>query len=171
MERCLSPCRDSRSLELFNLAYRDSCNPHQMISVIEKLLRVRRPSPVVSTWQRFGAVGHVAGEAVLHGEKLRFYPTVVVNEILDAKLYFVFGAQLDSSTLRPTELITDEGVNVYELGLPGYVAFIKVDKRPTPRLIGNRTLAPGKPLVIGVTRSPLTWPKIGEFRLGRPHRK
>ena len=71
--------------------------------------------------------------------------------------------ELDSSTLRPTRPIKDEGVNAYELGLPGYVAFIKVDKRPTPQPIGDLTLAPGKPLVIRVTNSPLTWAKISEL--------
>ena len=71
--------------------------------------------------------------------------------------------ELNSSTLRPTRPIKDEGVNAYELGLPGYVAFIKVDKRPTPQPIGDLTLAPGKPLVIRVTNSPLTWAKISEL--------
>lgn len=81
--------------------------------------------------------------------------------------------EVDSSTLRPTELINDEGVNVYELGLPGYVARIKVDKQPPPKPIGELTLAPGKPLVIGVTRSPLTLAKISELliRPGGRHRK
>ncbi|WGJ16105.1 hypothetical protein QEV83_07635 [Methylocapsa sp. D3K7] len=71
--------------------------------------------------------------------------------------------ELDSSTLRPTVLSKDEGVNVYELGLPGYVAFIKVDKRPPPKPIRERVLARGKPLVIGVTHSPLTLAKISEL--------
>jgi hypothetical protein len=70
--------------------------------------------------------------------------------------------EFDSSTLRPTFPIKDEGVNVYEFGLPGYMVRIKVDKRPTPKPIGNLTLAPGNPLVIGVARSPLTLAKISE---------
>jgi hypothetical protein len=64
--------------------------------------------------------------------------------------------EVDSSTLRPTVLFKDGGINVYELGLPGYVAFIKVDKRPPPQPVRERVLARGKPLVIGVTRSPVT---------------
>jgi hypothetical protein len=70
---------------------------------------------------------------------------------------------LDSSSLKPTRWIKDGGVNVYEFGLPGYRARIKVDKRPTPQPIGDLTLAPGKPLVIRVTNSPLTWAKISEL--------
>jgi hypothetical protein len=81
--------------------------------------------------------------------------------------------ELDSSMIRPTVLFKDEGVNVYELGLPGYVAFIKVDKRPPPRPVRERVLARGKPLIIGVTRSPLTLAKISELlsHPGRRHRK
>ena len=63
--------------------------------------------------------------------------------------------------------IKDEGVNAYELGLPGYVAFIKVDKRPTPQPIGDLTLAPGKPLVIRVTTSYLG-EDITTVRLSEP---
>ena len=55
---------------------------------------------------------------------------------------------------------TDKGINCYELGLPGYVALIKVDKRPTPEPIGDLTLAPGMSLKIRVTHSPLTWEKL-----------
>jgi hypothetical protein len=74
--------------------------------------------------------------------------------------------ELDSSTLRPTRPMKDNGVNAYELGVPGYVAFIKVDKRPTPQPIGYLTLAPGNPLVIRVARSPLTLDKISKLILG-----
>jgi hypothetical protein len=77
-------------------------------------------------------------------------------------LYRLVG-ELDSSSLRPTRWIKDGGVNVYELGLPGYIARIKVDKRSTPQPIGDLTLAPGNPLVIGVARSPLTLAKISEL--------
>jgi hypothetical protein len=71
--------------------------------------------------------------------------------------------EFDSSTMRPTKPFKDAGVNCYELGLPGYVAFIKVDERPTPQPIGDLTLAPGKPLVIRVDRSPLTLARIAQL--------
>jgi len=91
----------------------------------------------------------------------------------DAFPMFVYRlvGELDSSTLRPTVLFKEEGVNVYELGLPGYVAFIKVDKRPPPKPIRERVLARGKPLVIGVTRSPLTLAKISELLSGPGRRR
>jgi hypothetical protein len=68
--------------------------------------------------------------------------------------------EFDSNTLMGTVPIKDEGVNVYQLGLPGYVAFIKVDNRPTPKPIGNRTLAPNRSLVIGIARSSFGLAKI-----------
>lgn len=64
--------------------------------------------------------------------------------------------ELGSTTLRGTVFRKDDGVNIYELGLPGYAVFIKVDKRPTPQPIGPRVLALGKPLIIGLMHSNLS---------------
>jgi hypothetical protein len=61
--------------------------------------------------------------------------------------------EVGSSTIRGTERWNRDGVNVYALGLPGYIAVIKVDSRPTPYPLGPRVLAPKQPLTIGVKHS------------------
>jgi hypothetical protein len=76
--------------------------------------------------------------------------------------------KFDSNTLRRTVPIKVEGVNFYQLGLPGYVAFIKVDKRPMPRRIGK--LAPKTPLVIGIARSSFDLNKIAGL-VNQPDRR
>ena len=50
--------------------------------------------------------------------------------------------------------------NVYQLGLPGYLGIVKVDSRSTPMPLGPRVLAPGKPLIIGITHSNLSLASI-----------
>jgi hypothetical protein len=55
---------------------------------------------------------------------------------------------------RPTRL---DGINVYNMGLPGYLAVIKTDNRDLPCPISPLVLAPDKPLIIGqrdMQRSP-----------------
>jgi hypothetical protein len=64
--------------------------------------------------------------------------------------------EIGSGTLRVTVQQNRDGVNIYDLGLLGYIAIIKVDKRPTPQPIGSRVLAPGKPLIIGLKHSGLS---------------
>jgi hypothetical protein len=61
--------------------------------------------------------------------------------------------------------------NVYYLGLPGYVAIIKVDKRPTPMPLGPRVLAPGKPLIIGLKHSGRSLDSIASNFFHRPTRR
>jgi hypothetical protein len=48
---------------------------------------------------------------------------------------------------RPERL---HGVKVYNVGLPGYLAVIKVDGQGLPLPVGPLVLARGKPLFIGV---------------------
>ena len=54
------------------------------------------------------------------------------------------------------------GVNVFHMGLPGYVATIKVDKRPLPLPIGKLVLQPGRPLMVGLRQmnGGTEWPAI-----------
>jgi hypothetical protein len=48
------------------------------------------------------------------------------------------------------ERILDSGVNAVNIGLPGYIAVIKVDNRPLPKIVGqDLILQPNKPLIIG----------------------
>lgn len=48
--------------------------------------------------------------------------------------------EVGSATLRATVRRKRYGVNVYDLGLPGYIAFIKVDKQLTPMPLGPKSL-------------------------------
>jgi hypothetical protein len=50
--------------------------------------------------------------------------------------------------------------NIYQLGLPGYLGIVKVDKRATPSPLAQRVLAPGKPLIIGLANSNLSLSSI-----------
>jgi hypothetical protein len=77
--------------------------------------------------------------------------------------------EIGSGTMRSTDgLRKHHGVNVYDIGLPGYIGIIKVDKRPTPQPLGPRVLASGKPLIIGVKHSTLSSSDIASgFFLGR----
>jgi hypothetical protein len=68
--------------------------------------------------------------------------------------------EVGSGTLRGTERRNRDGVNVYDLGLPGYIAIIKVDTRPTPQPLGPRVLAPKQPLTIGLKQSNYSLAKI-----------
>jgi hypothetical protein len=61
--------------------------------------------------------------------------------------------EVGSGTLRGTERRNREGVNVYDLGLPGYIVVIKVDMRPTPHPLGTQVLAPNQSLTIGLKYS------------------
>ena len=45
-----------------------------------------------------------------------------------------------------------KGLKVYNLGLPGYLAVIKVDKRSIPIAIGPEVLRPEKPLMVRLRR-------------------
>jgi hypothetical protein len=79
--------------------------------------------------------------------------------------------KVGSDTLRGTERRNREGVNVYDLGLPGYIAVIKVDKRPTPMPLGPRVLDPKKPLTIGIRHSNYSLAKIKSQFLDKPSRR
>jgi hypothetical protein len=68
--------------------------------------------------------------------------------------------EVGSATLRGTERVMRHGVNVYHLGLPGYVAEIKVDSRPTPLPLGPRVLAPDKPLIVALRNSNYSLAKV-----------
>jgi hypothetical protein len=48
---------------------------------------------------------------------------------------------------RPARL---DGIKVYNIGLPGYIAVMKTDGQHLARPMSPLVLAPGKPLVIGV---------------------
>jgi len=78
--------------------------------------------------------------------------------------------EVGSGTLRGTERRNREGVNVYDLGLPGYIAVVKVDKRPTPMPLGPRVLAPGQPLIIGLKHSNYSLRDIKSKFLDKPDR-
>jgi hypothetical protein len=60
-----------------------------------------------------------------------------------------------------------DGLNVFHLGLPGYVATIKVDKRPPPQGIGRLVLQPGSPLIVGLRQmsTGTEWPSIQKIIL------
>jgi len=45
-----------------------------------------------------------------------------------------------------------KGLKVYNLGLPGYLAVIKVDQQPIPIAIGPEVLRPGAPLMVRFRR-------------------
>jgi hypothetical protein len=45
-----------------------------------------------------------------------------------------------------------KGLKVFNLGLPGYLAVIKVDQRPIPIAIGPEVLRPGAPLMVRLRR-------------------
>lgn len=64
--------------------------------------------------------------------------------------------EVGSGLMIGTKPHKEFGRNGYYLGLPGYVAVIKVDKRPISKPLGPRVLAPGKPLMIGLTDSGLS---------------
>jgi hypothetical protein len=57
-----------------------------------------------------------------------------------------FGSGMTLGT-RPERL---NGIKVYNVGLPGYLAVIKVDGRGLPLPVGPLVLARGKPLFIGI---------------------
>jgi hypothetical protein len=87
-------------------------------------------------------------------------------------LLFRLVDEIGSSTRRGTVQRNRDGINVYDLGLPGYIAIIKVDKRPTPQPLGSRVLAPGKPLIIGLKHSGLSLDGIASnFFQKSPRRK
>jgi hypothetical protein len=75
--------------------------------------------------------------------------------------------EIGSSTLRGTERRKRDGICVYDLGLPGYIVLIKVDKRPTPIPLGPRVLAPRKPLIIGLKHSNLSLAAIASNFLNK----
>jgi len=78
--------------------------------------------------------------------------------------------EVGSGTLRGTERRNRDGVNVYDLGLPGYIAIIKVDTRPTPQHLGPRVLAPNQPLTIGLKQSNYSLAAIKSQFLDKPSR-
>jgi hypothetical protein len=80
--------------------------------------------------------------------------------------------EIGSGTIRSTDRLRKrDGINVYDIGLPGYIAIIKVDKRPTPQPLGPRVLAPKKPLVIGVKHSGLSLSAIKSSFLDKQPRR
>lgn len=44
------------------------------------------------------------------------------------------------------------GRNVYNMGLPGFIAVIKVDQQPIPIPVGDLVVRPNSPLIIGLRR-------------------
>jgi hypothetical protein len=86
-------------------------------------------------------------------------------------LIFRLTDKIGSETLRGTERRKRHGVNVYDLGLPGYICIIKVDAQPTPLPLGPRVLAPKEPLVIGLKKSNYSLEKITSQFLDKPSRK
>jgi len=58
--------------------------------------------------------------------------------------------EFGSTMMLPSRPERLEGIRVYNLGLPGYIAVIKVDRKRLPLATGPLVLAPGKPLAIGV---------------------
>jgi hypothetical protein len=76
--------------------------------------------------------------------------------------------EVGSGTIRGTERRNRDGVNVYDLGLPGYLAVMKVDSRPTPHPIGPRVLAPKQPLMIGLKHSNYSLDAIKTEFLNKP---
>jgi hypothetical protein len=78
--------------------------------------------------------------------------------------------EVGSGTLRGTERRNRDGVNVYDVGLPGYIAIIKVDTRPTPQPLGPRVLTPKQPLTIGLKQSNYSLAKIKSRFLAKPFR-
>lgn len=57
-----------------------------------------------------------------------------------------------SSTMIGTRRERLHDRNVYNLGLPGFVVVIKVDRQPIPIPLGQLVLSPDAPLVIGLRR-------------------
>jgi hypothetical protein len=55
-----------------------------------------------------------------------------------------------SSTMMGTHRERIHGINVYNLGLPGFVAVIKVDRQPVPIPLSQLVLSPNSALVIGL---------------------
>jgi hypothetical protein len=58
--------------------------------------------------------------------------------------------ELGRSTMLGTRAERLDGIKVYNVGLPGYLAVIKVDGQRLPLPVGPLVLACGKPLTIGV---------------------
>ncbi len=59
---------------------------------------------------------------------------------------------LGSSTMISTRKECLDGIDVYNVGLPGFLAVIKVDQQPAPFPHGPLVLSPNSPLVIGLRR-------------------
>jgi hypothetical protein len=66
----------------------------------------------------------------------------------------VFG-YVASSSMIGTKRSKETGINIYNLGLPGYCAIIKVDRRPLPIFAGPTVLDPTKPLTLLLQHLPL----------------
>ena len=66
----------------------------------------------------------------------------------------VFG-YVASSSMIATKRSKQNGVNIYNLGLPGYCAVIKIDHRPLPLFSGPTVLDPTKPLTLLLQHLPL----------------
>jgi hypothetical protein len=54
-----------------------------------------------------------------------------------------------------TKRSKQHGINIYNLGLPGYCAVIKIDSRPLPLFAAPTVLDPVKPLTILLHHLPL----------------
>jgi hypothetical protein len=66
----------------------------------------------------------------------------------------VFG-YVASSSMIETKRSKQHGINIYNLGLPGYCAVIKIDSRPLPLFAAPTVLDPVKPLTILLHHLPL----------------
>ena len=78
---------DVGGFQLLDLSDSDSRHLHQMIGRGEERLCMRSPTTVFSSWLRFWTICQIAGEPVIHREETGLYAEVVVEEVLDAKLY------------------------------------------------------------------------------------
>ena len=88
------------AFSFFNLADGDTCDLNQVIFVEEEALRIRGPSSMFSTRQRFRAIIHVSAECSLHSKKALFDVTVIMDEILDPELDSITVPQNDPDPLR-----------------------------------------------------------------------
>jgi hypothetical protein len=79
-----------------------------------------------------------------------------------AVFVFRYMDQVGSSTVLQTRPERLFGRRVYNVGLPGYIGVVKVDRQPIPIPIGPLVLNPNGPLVIGLRdmqKSP-EWPLV-----------
>ncbi len=71
-----------------------------MVRVLKEFLRMGSPAAVVGSGKGFREIRDVPGEPILHRQEIRRDAAVVVNEVLDAKLYPVLGAEDEPELFR-----------------------------------------------------------------------